>query len=116
MPKRKLRLVKGEEKRLEVSWQFGWKNITITLDGREVGRIPDQNALKAGKTFTLDDGTAIKVQLRQNMMQPELHVWRNHQPVPGSDGDPVQRLNTAAGLLFFIAGLNILFGIVVVML
>lgn len=116
MPKRKLSLVRGEEKRLEVSWNFGWKQVVVTLDGNEVGRIPDQAALEAGKTFTLDDNTALKVQLRKNVLMPELHVWRDDQPVPGSDGDPIKRLNLASGILFFVAGFNILVGLVVVSL
>ena len=116
MPKRKLSLVRGEAKSLEINWNFGFKAMVITLDGETVGQIPDQAALNAGKTFTLDNGSTIKVQLQRNFLQPELLVWHNGEPVPGSDGDPVQRLNTGSMVLFVVAGLNLLLGAFVVAL
>jgi hypothetical protein len=50
----------------------------------------------------------LKFQLAQSFLLPELWVLRNGQPVPGSTSGPAERLSTAARMLFFIGGLNLI--------
>jgi hypothetical protein len=112
---RKYSLVEGQPPRLELSWKGIWKEITITVDGQTVGVIPDQKALKQGRDFQLPDGDTLHVQLKTGFGSAELQVLRNGQPLPGSGSDPVQRLKMAAGVVWFIAGLNVLLGAVAVL-
>jgi len=111
MPKRMYALEPGGPKRLKVSWKSFFKETTITLDDVEVGTIPDQRALLAGQEFKLMDGSLLKVQLVQNLSGSEVHVLRNGVPLPGSASNPESRVKTAWGIIFFIAGLNLVLGI-----
>ena len=112
MPKRAYALEKSGPKRLEVSWKGLWKNVTIQLDGETIGTIPGQKQLSAGQEFQLTDGSTLKVQLVKKLTTTELQVLRNGQPLPGSASDPETKFKTAYGMVFFIAGLNIVLGLV----
>jgi len=57
----------------------------------------------------------LHVQLVQSFGSAELQVLRNGQPLPGSGSDPDQRLAGAWGVLLFVAGLNIVLGLVAVL-
>lgn len=115
MPKQSFALETGGEKRLEVSWKGLYKDVTVSLDGNSVGVIPNQKALSAGQEFFLTDGSTIKVQLVSKLMSTELQVLRNGQPLPGSSSDPQTRFKTAYSMVYFIAGLNLVLGIVSVL-
>jgi hypothetical protein len=114
MPKQSYALEPNGPKRLQISWGTFWKNITVTLDGSLIGTIPDQKALRQGRQFTLPDGSTLSVQFSQNLAGAELRVLRNGQPLPGSASDPESRLKVAAGVIFFVTGLNILLGLIAV--
>jgi hypothetical protein len=43
-----------------------------------------------------------------------LNVSRNGKPLSGSADDPATRLKTAAGLVYFVAGLNVVLGLIAV--
>ncbi len=111
MPKQTYALEPDGQRRIEVSWKGIWKNISVSLDGQILGVIPDQKALAAGQEFPLADGSSIKVQLVGKLYSTELRVLRNGQPLPGSASDPLTRVKTAYGLIYFVAGLNFLLGI-----
>lgn len=114
MPKQTYALEPGGPKRLEISWKAFWKDTIIQLDGGPVGAIPDKKSLEAGQAFRLPDGSTLKVQLIQKFSTVELRVLRNDQPLPGSASDPQTMLKVAYGIVFFVAGLNILLGLVAV--
>lgn len=113
MAKTKLSLEAGGPQRLELSWGFSWKNFQVTLDGQQVGTVTGgQKELKEGVEFRLPDGSMLHLQLVQSAMNVELRVLRNGVPLPGSASDPAQRVKNAAYLLYFLAGLNTLLGVV----
>ena len=112
MPTQRYALESGGAKRLEVSWKGLWKNLAIKLDGNVVGTIAGQKELKAGQDLELPDGSVLHVQLVQKFSSTELQILRNGEPLPGSASDPVQRLKTAYGMVFFVAGLNIVLGVI----
>ena len=109
MPKKKYPLRPVGPKRLEVSWRWMWKDLTIRLDGNQIGSIATQKELKAGREFSLEGGLTLKVQLARQL-SPELHLLIDGRPVSGSASDPAQLLRVASGIVFFIAGLNIVLG------
>ncbi len=112
MPKQSYALEAGGEKRLEVSWKPFWKDITVSLDGHPIGTIADQKALSAGQEFRLPDTSTIQVQLVRKFSTVELQVLRNGQPLPGSASDPQTRFKYAYGMVYFVAGLNIVLGLI----
>lgn len=115
MPKQSYALEPGGEKRLEMSWKRGWKEISISLDGKQIGVIPDQKALMSGREMSLPDGSTLKVQLVSKPWDAELQLLRNGQPLPGSGSDPATKFKTAYGMVYFVAGLNLLLGILAVL-
>jgi len=112
MAKQSYSLEPGGPKRLEISWKGFFKNTTITLDGMLLGTIPDHMALRTPQEYKLVDGSLLKVQLVQNLSGAEMQVTRNGVPLPGSASNPETKVNTAAGIIFFIAGLNLLLGVI----
>ena len=114
MPKKTFALEKGGPERLEVEWRGNFKDLEVRLDGVLVGSFDDAKALKAGGSFTLDDGSTLEVKLATTALVPELTLVRNGVPLPGSAADPEQRVQAAAGMVFFIAGINALLGLVAV--
>ena len=111
MPKQQLALEPGGAKRLEISWGMNFKNVSVKLDSREIGVIPDQKALKEGRTFTLDDGSNLQVQLVRSAMSQDLQVLRNGKPLPGSASDPSKKLANSYGVIFFVGGLSVVIGL-----
>lgn len=112
MPKISYAFEKGGPKKLEIAYKGLYKNLTVTVDGRQVGEFTEQKELTSGKSFTLKDGSLLKVQLVSNFAGTELRVLRNGQALPDSASNPETRVKTAWGVLFFIAGLNLLLGAV----
>jgi hypothetical protein len=102
----------GGEKRLQVSWKGLYKETSVYLDDQLVGTIQGQKALAAGQDFTLIDGSLLHVQLVSKVFNTELQVLRNGQPLPGSASDPQARLKAAYAITYFIAGLNLVLGII----
>ncbi|MEA5077689.1 MAG: hypothetical protein VB013_03890 [Anaerolineaceae bacterium] len=102
----------GGEKRLQVSWKGLYKETSVYLDDQLVGTIQGQKALASGQDFTLIDGSLLHVQLVSKVFNTELQVLRNGQPLPGSASDPQARLKAAYIITYFIAGLNLVLGIV----
>ncbi len=111
MPKRKYALEKGGEKKLEIQWGAFWKDTRVSFEGRELGVIPTQDALRAGREFALPDGSELSVKLAKNIMMPELQVLRNGEPLPGSSSDPAQKVDIAFYIVLFFAAVNILLGL-----
>lgn len=113
MPHKEFALEPDGPKRLSVSWSGNYKDVTVTLDGQVVGSFDDQKALKEGGTFDLADGSKLEVKLATLFVFPELQVNRNGAPVPGSPGDARVRHAGAYNMIFVIAGLNVVVGILV---
>ena len=116
MAKQSYALEVGGPKRLEISWKGAWKNTTIQLDGNVIGVVDGQKKLSAGQEYLLPDGTGLKVQLVKKFLGVELQVLREGEPLPGSASDPETRIKTAYGIIFFVAGLNLVLGILAVAL
>lgn len=112
MPSRKFSLVAGGTKNIEMSWSGNWKNVSIQMDGREIGTIPDKQTLNMGQQFALPDGSRLAVRLKQSAFSPALEVTRDGRPLPGSDSDPEQQIKTAAQIIWLIAGFNIILGVI----
>jgi hypothetical protein len=114
MPTRKLALEREGPKRLELSWGAFYKNFQAKLDGAVLNRdVPSKEELRGGLNLTLQDGSILFVQLRENPFAGAgLFLSRDGLPLPGSAGDPAQQINQAAYLLYFLAAINAGVGII----
>jgi hypothetical protein len=110
MPTQNFAVEPNGPKRIEVTWRGIWNDFTVKLDGKDVG-VWTKDELKAGKELPMHDGSTFKAHLRRIGMGQELALLRNGQPLPGSAADPVQLVKTAAGIIYFLAGANALFGV-----
>src|SRR5258706_7383481 len=112
MPKRIFALEKDGPKRLELSWGGFWKNFTVKLDGEIVLTAGGSAELKAGRTARLPDGSALEVRLNTGIGNQGLEVTRDGRPLPGSATDPEAQVKLAGGIVYFLAGLNLLIGVI----
>ncbi|PKO00069.1 MAG: hypothetical protein CVU42_04830 [Chloroflexi bacterium HGW-Chloroflexi-4] len=112
MPKQSFALEPGSTHRLEIQWKGLYKDTTLTLDGVQLGPVLDQGLLRAGQELPLPDGSLLKLHLVSNLAGTELRVTRNGIPLPGSASNPETKVGTAAGIIFFVAGLNLLLGVI----
>lgn len=114
MPKQLYALEPGGPKRLEISWKGLWKDFTVKVDEQRVGTLDGLNVIKEGQQFTLPDGSVLNVRLVQKFPGSELQILRDGQPLPGSASDPETRFKNAYGMVFFIAGFNLVLGLLAV--
>lgn len=112
MPSKQYALEPNHPKRLSISWKGNWNPVTISVDGVPVGVIETKKELQVGRSLSLPDGSTLEVRLQQVVFAAELHLLRNGHPIPGSDSDPQTRLAVAYGVIFFVAGLSAVIGIV----
>lgn len=112
MPKQKLSLEEGGDKRVEISWGMGWRNFTVSVDGEPIGTISGgQKAIRAGSEFNLRDGGRLHVKL-EGTFAPQLAVTRDGDPLPGSATHPVKLAASARNIVLFVAVFNIIIGVV----
>jgi hypothetical protein len=112
MPKKLLSLEKNGPKRLEITWRGMWNDFTVKLDGETVITAHGSGDVKAGKEATLPDGSLLNVRLQTGFGNAGLVILRNGVPLPGSSTDPESLVKTAGGIVYFIAGLNALLGVI----
>jgi hypothetical protein len=113
MPKRLFSLEGEKENRLaiswELSWRLSWKNIKISVDRNQIGFIYDQKSLISGQTFSLPDGSELKVQIIQNPSY-SLNISRNGILLPDSDDNPHSIHKNTYITIYSIAVINIFLG------
>jgi hypothetical protein len=110
MPKISCLLERGGKERLTVSWERDWKNTTLVLDDKVLGKITDKEALKSGRYFTLNNAQKLHVQLVRKFLKSGLVLRLNGLPLPDSPAHPHNRYILANCIVFFVGGLNGLLG------
>ncbi len=96
---------------VELQWRGIWKDFTVCVDGRELGRMNGQRELSQGRSWPLADGSTLEVKLDTGLGGGGLSVSRNGVPLPGTASDPKTAMKSASGIVFFIAGLNVALGL-----
>jgi len=112
MGKRKFALERGGPKTLVVSWRRGWSDLAVELDGQRVLHVKDRAALGKGATAALPDGRGLRVALESSVLAAELDVRIDGRPVPGSVNDPRKMIEDAATIVFVVAGVTFVLGVV----
>jgi hypothetical protein len=89
--KQKFALKKGGAPRLELYSEEGegkWKNVSVRIDGKEIGRIENRKQLNKGVDFHLEDGSILSFETQRNFklnISGQPYILINRKPVPGSD-------------------------------
>jgi len=91
MPTRKLALERGGERRLQLRWRWGMRELEVSSSG-QAWKL-DGAAAREGAHLTLPGGSTLLVQrVRRRWwsvaLRDDLRVELDGVPVPGSDGDP----------------------------
>lgn len=94
---------------LELRWTD--EGILIRVDGAELTRLPDENAVAAGVVLPLPGGGQVDIKLLRGLFQRELIVLQGGFPVRDSASHPDVRLTSVSNAIWFWAGVNILFGL-----
>lgn len=106
-------LEKGGEKRLVVRWRGIWKEVELLLDGQPLGPpLPNFKALKQGADYLLPDGRTLNMKFVTGAFVAQgLTLLIDGRPIPGTSADPRTQIKLAGGLIYFVAGLSALLGI-----
>lgn len=113
MPEKSFALEPGGALRLEVSWRGGYKDLSVSCDGRSVASFDDPKELKQPHRVALPDGSTLEVQLASPFLFPELLLTRDGEAIPGSSGDPATRHAAAWQMVAAVAVLNVVVGLLV---
>jgi hypothetical protein len=115
MPKQSYALEPGGEKKLQLSWELGWKDFKIFINNQPIGTIDSKKELDAGKHFLLPDQSTLEVRLKATFYSTGLELLRNGVPIPGSLGDPHQNLKDIYLIIYLFAAFNFILGLLTVM-
>lgn len=113
MPKKQFYLETGKPAQLEISWGLLWRNIKVHLDGKEVKSIESKQTLKVGEEVSLPNGNNVKFQLIEKVTGFEIQAIKDGQPLLERDFSAYEKLKISYSTIFFVAGIGILFGLVV---
>ena len=102
----------GGPQRLLMDWKYGYRDLTLYVDGALVGKIPGQKELQAGQEFILPDGSKLEIRLVRAFLSSDLSVERNGEPLPGSATDPYSQVRLSYQLILFLAIINLALGLV----
>lgn len=114
--KQKFSLRQGGAPRLELYSEKGaWKNVSIRVDGKELGKIDNMLILNKGVDFNLEDGSILRFEParggKANSFRLEVARYKypriliNGKPIPGSDA--LKKLVMAYTAIFVLAALDV---------
>ena len=109
-------LEEGQPLRLVIDWGFLSREIIISLEGEEIGRIPRAKLTKPHE-FILSDGSRLKIQQFPSFkilgmgFQPYLHISLDGRDLPGIIPNPQQLVSAANGSIVLIASAKLVLAI-----
>lgn len=95
---------------LTIKWEGDWENITVFKNRVKICDIESKNELMNGKSIH-DDDRSVLIQLKGNKPL-DLNASINNIKLKPAPKDPYTKISIAIGVIFFIAGINILLGII----
>jgi hypothetical protein len=95
---------------VEVAFQRGWKETTVSFNGEALDTIATRLELEAGREFALPDGSRLTIHLPKRFM-PLPRVALDGRPMHMYVQAPKQRLRAAFHTALLIALVNLAFGV-----
>jgi hypothetical protein len=83
MATRRFAFEPGGPERLQITWKFGFRDTRVTLDGKEILRVPYAAAFGGGAEFTFGDGAILRL-APANKFWPDIEAFldgRKLQPL-----------------------------------
>lgn len=104
MPKGLYALENDGSKSLLIEWNWPYRNIRVSLDGRLLLTAASRKALNNSQAVTLPDGSRLEVRMRANNISGwDFLLTRNGEALPGSMNDPERVHKAATSTVLFIA-------------
>lgn len=113
IPPRHYTIRSGGKRTLYVTWNaLTWKNVVITLDGKEIDAIKNgaRELSGDGREYHLPGGALLQVQAKGSLIFKDLHVHIDGEPIPNTAADPDVKIRRAANGLFFIGAFDVILG------
>ncbi|MBD3376174.1 hypothetical protein GF406_14150 [candidate division KSB1 bacterium] len=104
---------KGGPKRLKIQWKGTFQDITVELDGEQIGTFDNREHFLGGQEFTLTDGSMLSVRLPNSGFSLPV-VEKDGQRLSPCGHDPEKILQAVYKFLFMIAAANITIGILTI--
>ena len=110
MASKRFALTEGGPRSLELAWKGRrFNDLVVSFDGAQLNDRPfSQDEVEQGRSVDLPDGSRLFVTRERNA----LAVEHNGKPVPGSATHPQTGANSAAGVLWFVAGLTLIIEVI----
>jgi hypothetical protein len=101
-------------KKLSVKPKAFYKNTVVTYNDVVLDTIPTADELRIGKTYNVEPGSQIIIQLKKSEFQRTemIDITLNGKLVKGSGSDPMTGINGAFAVLIIIGIFNFIIGIV----
>lgn len=95
--------------RIEIKWEENWSDITIDLDGENIGEFNKKDFLIKGYKYCAN-GTTLFFQLVRRFFWYELRVTANGNPAVGVNNSPDSQYKSSYRLILFLAIMDFIMG------
>ncbi|MFO0696525.1 MAG: hypothetical protein U0230_23355 [Polyangiales bacterium] len=101
----------GQAPYVVLTWDYGYSDARVQLEGRELGVVKTKAELERGRTFALADGGALTIRLSSAWLAPTWVVTLGETPLVPADGNPERDASWARGVMALNAALGAFSGI-----
>lgn len=114
MPRKQYYLDTDKTESLTTEWNGYYKNFKVSFKNAEVLNFENSKALEIGSEYRIDENRLLTVRLVKKKYTgfENLEILVNNEPVKGSPTDPFETVKGVWELLFVIAGLNLIAGLI----
>ncbi len=114
MPTKQYYLDSNKTEPLTIEWKGIYKDFKVSLKDSEVLHFENKKALENGAEYRIDENRLLTVRLTKKKYTgfENLEILVNNEPVKGSPTDPFEIVKGVCELLFVIAALNVILGLI----
>jgi len=106
-------VLNDQNDKLTLNYGIYFSNIRVSVNGEEIGTIPNRAALKRGQEFILSNGSKLYLKLYSEWYsrKSELHILLDGKPVKGSMADPYMQVRRIFMFMLLIGGISVVSGL-----
>lgn len=114
MPKKEYYLDSHKTEKLTTEWKGIYKNFRVNYNDNEILQFDNKEALVSGGEYKIDENRLLTVQIVKKKLTgaENLEILINNEPIKGSSTDPFEIVKGVWGLLFVLAGLYFVLGLI----